>query len=446
MTLKERREKAGQLAKEIRELADKAEFDAQDQERWDKVNQEYDDNAKHIERLEKAADVESRMKDAADSRDNDGKPGRDDIDGRQDRNRGEVTDETRERAVQAWLRNQCGETVTDEQRDAAEAVGLNLNARHLDINLMPTRAARQTQQAWRSAHESARQERALSAVQGSLGGNTVPETMIRQLEVQMLAFGSVMQAADIIRTDSGEPMNWPTANDTGNKGRQVGENQAVNSDNNPEWGKLTWNAYKFTSDEILIPTELLEDSAFDLNTVITDMLGERIGRILEEKFTTGSGAATPYGIVNAASLGVTAGSATAITADELINLEHSIDPAYRNGSSFMFHDTVLSHLRKLKDGEGRPLWTSGMAMGHPDTIHNRPYFINQEMAPAISSGARTVLFGQLNKYKVRMVRQIRFYRLVERHRENDQDAFLAFVRADGGLLNVGTPVRYLVQP
>ena len=75
-----------------------------------------------------------------------------------------------------------------------------------------------------------------------------------------------------------------------------------------------------------------------------------------------------------------------------------------------------------------------------------PYFINQEMQSSLATGTKTLLFGQLSKYKVRMVNEIRMYQLVERHRENDQDAFLAFVRADGNLLSAGTvPVKHLIQ-
>jgi HK97 family phage major capsid protein len=176
------------------------------------------------------------------------------------------------------------------------------------------------------------------------------------------------------------------------------------------------------------------------------MLGERLGRITNTKYTTGSGASTPRGIVTAASSGVTAASGTQIAADELIGLVHSIDPAYRNGAGFMMHDNIVLHLRKLKDGNGEYMWQSGLRDGAPDRLLGYGITINQDMQSSVATGTKTVLFGQLSKYKIRRVNGMRLYRLQERYRDTDQDGFIAFIREDGNLLNAGTaPVKYLVQ-
>jgi HK97 family phage major capsid protein len=80
-------------------------------------------------------------------------------------------------------------------------------------------------------------------------------------------------------------------------------------------------------------------------------------------------------------------------------------------------------------------------------LNNRPYTINQDMQATIATGTTTIVFGQMSQYKVRQVNSIRLYRLVERYRENDQDAFLAFIEADGNLLDAGDhPVKCMVQP
>ncbi len=129
-------------------------------------------------------------------------------------------------------------------------------------------------------------------------------------------------------------------------------------------------------------------------------------------------------------------------------MEHTIDPSRRNlpGVGYMFHDSILQALRKLKDGEGRYLWQAGANSGAPDTLNTRPYTINQDMASSLVTTAISMLFGQLTMYKIRQVNVIRLYRLVERHRENDQDAFLAFIRGDGNLLDSGdNPVKKMTQ-
>ena len=125
---------------------------------------------------------------------------------------------------------------------------------------------------------------------------------------------------------------------------------------------------------------------------------------------------------------------------------HSVDPAYRQGAAWMFHDNIMLHLRKLLDGIGRPLWADGPNGTLPPTLKGYPYFINQDMQSSVATGTKTVLFGQLSKYKIRQVNNVRFFRLTERYRDNDQDGFGAFIESDGNLLTAGTaPVKHLLQ-
>ena len=259
----------------------------------------------------------------------------------------------------------------------------------------------------------------------------------------MLAFGGVRQVAETIRTASGERMSWPTADDTSNTGAQLGESTSIGSSVDPSFGKVYWDAYKFSSKPVLVPYELIEDSAFDLPGLLGGMLGERLGRITNTKFTTGTGAATPKGIVTAAT-SFSAASATSIAWDDVLGLEHSIDPAYRSGASFMMHDSILLACRKLKDGNGQYLWQSNINVGVPDSFSGKPLTINQDMDSTVASGKKTILYGQLSKYKIRSVGQMRMYRLEERYRDTDQDGFVAFIREDGNLLTAGTaPIKYL---
>lgn len=460
MTLKELREQRKSKVAEMRTISDALAkenrgYTEEEATKFDTLSGEVEQIDTTIERLSKLEDLEQRGRNIPDH----GGVGRDDIDpdaGRTPEREAEQrttapSEEDRGLAMQAWfLRNSSAPRELDDRHVAAcKKLRFNPDAKQLRFNLPQTHRFKKMQQAgWSGgygrAYEGAEQ-RALSAVTGSAGGFLVPETMVNALEVNMLAFGGILQAAETIRTASGEPMTWPTANDTGNSGRQVGESQAVTT-TDPTFSSVTWNAYKFSSDEILVPTELMEDSMFDLPGVLGSMLGERLGRILNTKFTTGTGAGTPKGLTVAASTGKTTASSTAITWDEIKDLIHSVDPAYRNGASFMFHDNIALLLKKLKDGEGRPLWADGPNSTPPATLMGYPYYINQDMSSTVTSGDITMTFGQHNKYKVRQVNDVRFYRLVERHRENDQDAFLAFIRADGNLLDAGTaPVKTMVQ-
>lgn len=287
---------------------------------------------------------------------------------------------------------------------------------------------------------------------GAGGGVLIPEGFINRFETALLAYGYMLQVAEVMRTTGANPMPWPTANDTSNKGRRLNVNAAVDNTganiSYPTFGATVFYAYKYTSDEILVPFELLRDNAVGLEAWLGEALGVRIGRVINDDFTTGTGADQPKGIITASVSGKTAASATAIKWDDLLDLEQSVDFAYRTqpGVGYMAHDAIVYYLRKLKNGDGNPLWQPSLQGGEPDRINGFPFTRNQSMDSTVASGKKTVLFGLLNKYKIRQVGDLRLYRLVERYRDNDQDAFLAFQEFDGNLLDAGThPVKYLTH-
>jgi HK97 family phage major capsid protein len=445
--LKQLQEQRLALAAQMRALGDtQANWTAEDEKKWADLNTAYDACKAKIDALnaqaEQQAQVRSRLEEIEAHGRNNPLIGRDapgalsrgpanpQAFGQPDRNT------QRALAVQGWLRavhdpEDVG-PITDQHRAAAAACGVNLSGKSMRINL----------------HQNFREVyNALSGQTGTTGGFTYGESFVESLERAMLAYGGMFQVAEVIRTMTGEPMRWPTADDTSNTGVQLGESAAISEDD-PTFGQVTWNAYKFSSNLIKVPFELLRDNAVNLAQVLSEMLGERLGRIQNTKYTTGTGAGTAKGIVVCAGAGVTAASATAIAFDEVIDLEHSLDPSRRRmpGVGYMFHDNILKALRKLKDGNGQYLWQSGANSGAPDTLNTYPYTINQDMASSIATTNITMLFGQLSKYKIRQVNAVRMYRLEERYRDNDQDGFVAFMEGDGNLLDAGdTPVKKLTQ-
>ncbi len=452
-TAKELREKRAEVAKRIQELADlandeKRDWTAEDEQEWQRVNEEYDALTKRIERQERAervaADQDEPVGDRRIGRDDFQEPQRPE---RQDQTP-QVTERHRALAFQAWCRHQSGLPVTDEQAEACRLVGLNPAQSHLDVRLAPTEAVEEMAEIFRTRHPDAvRRElerRDLSVGTNASGGYTIPEGFVRSLEHNMLAYGGMLQVASILRTSSGNDLHWPTVDDTANEAVVLAEATQVAAAD-PTFSEVIFKAYKLTSKMVKISAELLEDSAFDLAAELGRMLGERLGRGQNSYYTTGTGTGQPTGVLNAASLGVTAASGTAITADELLDLIHSIDPAYRTDARFMLHDQTLLAVRKLKDNNGQYIWNTSVAAGEPDRIFGFPYTVNQKM-PTIALSAKTVLFGQFRQYKVRQVNRIRLYRLTERYRDYDQEGFVAFMRVDGNLLDAGTdPIKYLQQ-
>lgn len=283
--------------------------------------------------------------------------------------------------------------------------------------------------------------RAQSVGTDAAGGYTVPEGFSNEIDKAMAAWGP-MWDANIVRevnTSTGNRLPWPTVDDTAKVGAIKAEGSAVTDDggNDVVFGEKALDAYVYDTEMVRVSMELLQDSAFDMNSLLGELFAERLGRTANTALTTGTGSGQPNGIVTAATSGVTAASTTAITFDELVDLFHSVDPAYRDSPKcrWQFNDTTFAAIAKLKDGQGNYLWRQGDATnGTPSTLWNKPYSINQAMANA---GATTtpVLFGDHSRYIVRKVLGFQLLRLNERYAENFQVGFVGFKRFDGELLN-----------
>lgn len=292
--------------------------------------------------------------------------------------------------------------------------------------------------------------RAQAAGTDTAGGYTVPTEFSGEIDKAMKAWGP-MWDADIVRemtTATGREIPWPTLDDTAQEGELKEENAEVTDDNSGDvvFGEKKLNAYIYNTKMVRIPLELLQDSAFDMEALLNDLFGERLGRTANRLLTVGTGADQPNGIVTASSEGKLAASATAITPDELIDLVHSVDPAYRASPKcrWQFNDTTLATIRKLKDGEGNYLWQMGdIRAGEPDRILAHPYSVNQAMAN-IAANARPIIFGDHSRYVVRKVAGFTVLTLRERYAENFQIGMVGFKRFDGELLNTKA-VRHLKQ-
>lgn len=294
------------------------------------------------------------------------------------------------------------------------------------------------------------EHRAQTTGTDSSGGYTVPEGFSGQIDKAMAIWGPMWDGG-ITRelvTTSGNPLPWPTVDDTAKTGRIKAENAAVDDDGTDDvvFGEKVLNAYIYDTGIVRIPIELLQDSAFNIEGLMGELFGERLGRTANTVLTTGTGTNQPNGVVTASSLGKTAASGTAITADELIDLFHSVDPAYRQSPScrWMFNDSTLAAIRKLKDGQGNYLWQMGdVRIGEPDTFLGRGYSVNQAMAD-IGLSAKSIIFGDFSKFVVRKVRNFEVMTLRERYAENFQIGMVGFKRFDSELLNTAA-VKHLIQ-
>lgn len=272
------------------------------------------------------------------------------------------------------------------------------------------------------------------------GGYLVPPGYRTTMTESLKAYGGLYNLANVITTSTGNPLQWPTNDDTANTGAILSENTVI-TELGVTIGTKALGAYTYTSKLVRVSLQLLQDSAFDLDSWLPRKLGERIGRAVAANLITGTGAGEPTGVLPGATSGVNVASALWVTRsaandalfyDSFIDLEHSVDPAYRAGDCrFLLSDTALKVVRKIKDSQNRPLWLPVPTPGFPATINGLPYTIDQGMPAVFTNPSTPVLFGNFREgYIVRQALDVQAVRLAERYADFLQVGYFGFMRLD----------------
>ncbi len=289
----------------------------------------------------------------------------------------------------------------------------------------------------------------MSTTTDSEGGYAVQTDVAKNVIDALKAFGGMRALATVVSTEKGNPMSWPTSDGTAEEGELVTENAAA-TDADIDFGVKSLPVYKYSSKVITVPIELLQDSAVDLALYINGRIAQRLGRITNRHFTVGTGSDQPTGVIAGASVGKTgaSGQLTTVVYGDLVDLEHSVDPAYRKLDSckWVFSDTVLKILKELSDGDGRPLWLPSISDTTTGTILGYGYQINQDVAVPAAS-AKSMAFGDFSKYFIRDVIEILYHRFTDSaYAKKGQVGFLAFMRSGGNYMDTGGAVKVFQHP
>lgn len=277
------------------------------------------------------------------------------------------------------------------------------------------------------------------------GGRLVPDEWASNILKYMKYYSGALEAADIVTTAGGNKMYFPVVDETAVKGSLITETTA-DTVSDVTWTLKEMDAYVYSSGLMKVSYELLQDNEYNIEGHLQELAAERLGRIANEHLTTGTGSSQPNGLVTGSTLGKTAAAVAAVTRDEIVDLVHSLDIAYRRrGAQFMLNDATLAAIKKLTVGsaDDRPLWQPSIREGEPDRIEGYSYIINNDMA-TLATGNKTILFGDFSQFKVRMVRGIEWKVLTERYAETRQNGYFAFNRWDSELLDTSA-VKHLIQ-
>lgn len=314
-------------------------------------------------------------------------------------------------------------------------------------------ALRAAYTAWLRGAPNAEQAQAIrntmSTTTGSEGGFTVPTSIANDLIDAMKDFSGVRNIADVIRTAEGNPLNYPGSDGTAEVGELIGENTTATAAD-PVFTSVAVNAFKYSSKIVAVPFELLQDSVIDVEAFVRKRLAERLGRIMNQHFTTGTGTGQPRGVVTGAATGKTGTTGQTVTVifDDLVDLTTSVNIAYRQQgrARFMLRDASLAIVRKIKDSQGRPIFIpgwDGLGRAMPDTILGYPVQVNDDVA-AMAANARSIAFGDFNYYKVRDVMSVTMFRFTDsNYARLGQVGFLAWMRSGGNLVDTTAVKVYI---
>jgi HK97 family phage major capsid protein len=265
--------------------------------------------------------------------------------------------------------------------------------------------------------------------------NTVPVSFYDQVFQVARLVGPMLDTSEIFNTTSGENITVPTMTAYSTAALTT-EGSAI-SESDPTFSSITLGAYKY-SFLIGVSNELIADAGFNLESLLAEQAGNAIGYTVNDVLTTGDGSNKPRGIVTASGSGITGGTAVsgAFTADNLIDLIYSLDGAARRlpGVGFMATTSSLGAMRKLKDNSGQYLYQVGV--GQPDSFAGFPIFENPAMA-ATALSAKSVIFGHLPSYKVRMAGGLQVASSTDYAFNKDQTFYRFLMRVDGDLTHAG---------
>jgi len=286
---------------------------------------------------------------------------------------------------------------------------------------------------------------AMSTTTTTEGGHTVPTVVYDMVVEAMKTTGGMRSVSQILSTDGGNPLNFPTSDGTAEVGEIVAENAGATL-GEITFGVAAVNPFKYSSKKIALPWELIDDSAVDVVQLVVDRLAMRLARITNSHYTVGTGSGQPFGVIARAATGKTGvtGQTLTVIYDDLFDLKHSVNRAYRQGATWMMNDLSVAIVSKIKETTGRPIWEPSITAGAPDMLLGYPVTTNDDVA-VMAASAKSIAFGDFTKY---VIRDVAGSMLLRRFDDsafalNGQVGFCGWIRTGGNLLDTAAVKVYI---
>ena len=144
-----------------------------------------------------------------------------------------------------------------------------------------------------------------------------------------------------------------------------------------------------------ISKSLINNAQFDVVSYVISKVSLAIARFLEKECLLGTGSSACQGVLVGATQKVTAAAATAITADEIIDMQLKVPQQYQDGATWIVNVDTLGALRKLKDKEGDYLLTKDLTQGFGFLLLGKPVYLSDNM-PKIKANAKPIVYGDFS--------------------------------------------------
>jgi HK97 family phage major capsid protein len=313
-------------------------------------------------------------------------------------------------------RSQPGQELADANKDAAaRSFERYIRTGRVDDNLRYTSG----------------EERGLGAGTGGsiTGGNVLVPSTVGDLTIVQQSFGNLASSVRQFVTDNGIGYRLPLVDDTANDLTEIAELVDA-SETDPAFSSVTSTVDDLTSGVVVVSNQLLQDAAYSVSDMITEIFDTRVLNGLSKRIYNGNSSAFAA-ITAGVSVKVTTASPTAIAWNELTSLYGSLNAALRPKASFVLSSLTHAYLMGITNA------STGQPILQPD-VHGNPFMsllgrpiVIAEQAASVAATNVPLLFGDLSSYRLRTVRNFSIVRLNEKYATQNATGFVLFVRAGG---------------
>jgi HK97 family phage major capsid protein len=278
------------------------------------------------------------------------------------------------------------------------------------------------------------------------GGFMVPPGFRQKLVEVRKGFGGLAPEVDEFTTENGASMEYPTVDDTANVGQITAEGAAFAGGADLVFGTVLLGAFKYTAAgtgnlPLKVSVELLQDAAFDVQSMLARKLGERIARKQATDWVNGAGTTLPFGIARSALVAdVTLAAGNALTYQKFLDVESALDPAYEQNAKWVMAKQTWQNARAIVGTDGRPLIQeqaqAGIGGRPMRTLLGYPVVIDQGFSANTVLSGRSAVLGDLREaYVIRRVSNLVVFVNPYSSAGSGQVEFTAWERADGVVQN-----------